>query len=126
MPNKDPKKRTEASKLRMQKMRKGVTDEGVTRIELIQRELNDPYLIKGIESASLIFKDRDARYERAYRYHLYGQDIPPALADAIVTSKSQLESITEHLKTHKVDKEIRYGINGPTFDVVGELLEVTQ
>ncbi len=66
--------------------------------------------------------------ERAYRYHLWshGQGVPPALADAIVTSKSQLESIAEHLKTHKVDKEIRYGVSGPTFDMVGELLEVTQ
>ena len=75
MPNKDPKKRTEASKLRMQKMRKGVTkqgvtDEGVTRIEFIQQQLNNPFLVEGIESGAKVKDDIDLRYERAYIYKL--------------------------------------------------------
>jgi len=81
MPYKDTEQAKEASKLRMQKMRQGVTGgatnqgvtgKGVTRIEFIQQELNDPYLVQGIEEASRIKWQipRDLRYERAYIYKL--------------------------------------------------------
>ena len=40
--------------------------------------------------------------------------------------RAKLEKITQGLKNFNVSKEIRYGISGPTFDVVGEMLEVTK
>lgn len=46
-----------------------------------------------------------------------------ALTDPI--KRKKLEKITESLKTFNVSKEVRYGIEGPSFDMVDELLEVT-
>ncbi len=42
------------------------------------------------------------------------------------TKRKKLEKITQSLKDFNVSKEIRYGISGPAFDVVGEMLEVTK
>ena len=42
------------------------------------------------------------------------------------TKRKKLEKITQSLKDFNASKEIRYGISGPTFDVVGEMLEVTK
>ncbi len=40
--------------------------------------------------------------------------------------REKLEKVYQSLKDHKVETLVRYGCYGPTFDVVGELLEVTQ
>ena len=53
----------------------------------------------------------------------------PAILEALVDPEKRvkLEKIYLSLKKQNPDllKEVRYGVNGPTFDVVGELLEVT-
>lgn len=104
----------------------GMTGEGMTRIEFIQQALNDDYLIKGIEAAALRFKDRDARYERAYRYNQRRKGIAPAIPYALVEDRTRLEKIHQSLRDFNVLKEVRYGVSGPTFGVVGDLLGVTR
>jgi len=49
----------------------------------------------------------------------------PAILYALTDLKkrAKLRLICESLKSHHVLKEVRYGISGPTFDVVSELLE---
>lgn len=52
----------------------------------------------------------------------------PGILDALTdkTKRKKLEKIHQSLKDFNVTKEIRYGISGPTFDAVGEMLEVTE
>lgn len=47
-----------------------------------------------------------------------------ALADPI--KRKKLEKITQSLKDFKQEKNTRYGVAGPSFDVIGELLEATR
>ncbi len=42
------------------------------------------------------------------------------------TKRKKLEKIHQSLKDFNVSKELRYGISGAMFDIVGELLEATQ
>lgn len=51
----------------------------------------------------------------------------PAVVLALLDpdKRKKLEKIHRSLKDHGVLREVRYGIDGPTFDVVGEMLEVT-
>ncbi len=51
----------------------------------------------------------------------------PAILDALVdpVKRKKLEAISQSLKDFNVSKEVRYGVCGPTFDIVGELLEIT-
>ncbi len=70
---KDKEKQREANRKASQRRRQGMTKqgmtvEGMTRIEHIQKELNDPFLIKRIEEGARVFEDRAERYERALRY----------------------------------------------------------
>ncbi len=141
MPYKDKEKGNKAHRDMMKKRRQGVTSgvtkqgvtgEGVTRIEFIKEELIirnkegkvlNEHLINGIEAAAKRFNDREARYERAYRYFKNG--LEPAMAFALVSDRDRLERVQTSLKGHNVDELVRYGVAGPTFDVVGELLEVT-
>jgi len=130
MPQSKEVKREQA-RLRMRKMRnKGVTKQGVTRIEFIRKELNDDYLIKGIEAASLRFNDRDARYERAYRYFRWrnGEVIETTMPFALVYDRTRLEKITEKLKEFKQETNVYYGCGKDSipFDVVGDYLEATR
>lgn len=116
--------------------KQGVTEKGVTRIEFIKEELRirdkegnvlNEHLIDGIEAAALRFNDREARYERAYRYNQWrkGEEIAPALPFALVYDKERLEKVYHSLDEFKVSQEVRYGVFGPTFDVVGDYLEAT-
>ena len=139
MPYKDKEKQKEYNKERMRVARQGNTEQGstgqgLTRIEFIQEELRirdkegkvlNEYFIDEIEAAAGKFKDRDPRYERAYRYHQWkkGEEIAPAIAYALVYDRTKLEKIHQSLKDFNVAKEVRLGVNGLTFDVVGELLE---
>ena len=141
MPQSNEKQREQA-KLRMQKMRNknsvttdSVTKQGVTRIEFIEQVLNDDDLVKGIEAASLRFKDREARYEKAYRYNQWraGKEIALAVPFAIVYDRDKTEKIYESLKTFRVSELVSYGCGhkivsegGVPFDVVGEYLEATR
>jgi len=44
-----------------------------------------------------------------------------ALADSV--KREKLERIYQSLKVHNVSDQVNYGINGPTFTQVGEMLE---
>jgi len=110
----------------------GITEKAGTtsedRIEFIKRELNDPYLIKGIEGGARLFKDREVRYERAYRYKLWKEgrkDQYPALLHSLTEGK--LEPIYQSLKQHRVLDKVYLGVGASSLrmDAVGELLDVT-
>ena len=80
----------------------------IDRIEFIKQELNDPFLIDDIEEASKFFKDRDIRYERAYRYKLWrdtGQ-----IYDTDTGTLAKLSQAISSLKNHKVLDGVSYGI----------------
>jgi len=52
----------------------------------------------------------------------------PAIVRAITDPKirSKVERISQELSNRGLSKDVRYGIDGPTFDIVKELLEVTR
>lgn len=52
----------------------------------------------------------------------------PAIIRALVDpiKRQKLEKITQSLKDFNQEKNVRYGVNGPTFDIVGDLLEATR
>lgn len=66
---------------------------------------------------SVTFKERD---RGSVTGHL-------AILDALVdpVKRSKLEKISRSLKDFNVSQEVRYGVCGPTFNTVGELLEIT-
>ena len=51
----------------------------------------------------------------------------PAILDALIdpVKRRKLEKIYQSLKALNVLSEIRYGTRGPTFDVIGDLLDAT-
>ena len=51
----------------------------------------------------------------------------PAVIEALVdpVKRAKLEKIYHSLASHDVEAQVRYGLWGPTFDIIGELLEVT-
>ena len=91
---------------------KGVTPEGVTPI-------------KCPESVTL----SDGRIwhpDPRYYKHILTQEKEsdyPAVVNAVVNHRDKMESITRELKAHNVSDIVRYGIDGPTFDVVGDILD---
>lgn len=96
---KDKEKQKEATKDRVRRYRdkqKGVTKEGVT----------------GLGVTSNVRPTTDN-----YPAVLY------ALTDPI--KRKKLEKIYHSLKEHNALGKVRYGIEGHTFDIIGELLEVT-
>ena len=142
MPYKDKETAKVAAKGRQRKHRQGVTQEGVTgqgvtRIEFIKEALRikdkdgqvlNEHLIDGIEAASLRFNDREARYEKAYRYNQWGKEIAPAIPFALVYNREGLEKIYESLKAFRQAENVYYGypgLGGMPFDKVGECLEAT-
>ena len=52
----------------------------------------------------------------------------PAVIEALVDpgKRAKLEKIYHSLASHNVETQVRYGLWGPTFDIIGELLEVTR
>ena len=60
--------------------------------------------------------------------HSEGSQIPGSMLPILtalsdIKMRAKLRLICEELKTHHVSKEVRYGVSGPTMDIVGELLE---
>jgi len=55
-------------------------------------------------------------------------EAPPAILRAITDPKirPKVERISQELSNRGLSKDVRYGIDGPTFDIVKELLEVTR
>lgn len=51
--------------------------------------------------------------------------IPPAVVRALVNKRAMLEYISEDLRKKGLSRSLQYGVYGPTFDVIAELLEVT-
>ena len=51
----------------------------------------------------------------------------PAVIEALVdpVKRAKLERIYHSLASRNVETQVRYGLWGPTFDIIGELLEVT-
>lgn len=134
MPYKSKQAQKEYNKERMRKARRGSTKQGSTRsgstdrIEFIKKELNDPYLIKDIEGASKMFNDRDARYERAYRYKLWHDgkgSTTPCILEALVCERERLAKVCASLREHKQLDGVMYGCGGLSFDFVEQLLQVT-
>ena len=79
------------------------------RTTFIQSELGDKHLIEGIEAAAKKFGDRDERYERAYRYHLWSkgrESTYPLVIEALVDERSKLQRICKSL-----DKKLSDGSN---------------
>ena len=52
----------------------------------------------------------------------------PAIVRAITDpiKRKKLERISQELNSRGLGKDVRYGIGGPTFDIVAKLLEVTR
>ena len=73
------------------------------------------------ESAKKLTK---AEYQREY---MRKKREVPAIIRALVDPKKRamLEFISEDLKQKHLGHQLSYGVNGPDFDMVGELLEVT-
>ena len=94
----------------------GVTSEGVTP--------------KGVTSncpESVTLSDGQIWHpDPRYYKHILTQEKEsdyPAVVNAVVNNRDKMESITRELKAHNVSDIVRYGIDGPTFDVVGEILD---
>ena len=51
----------------------------------------------------------------------------PAIIRALIDpiKREKLEKIHQSLKEHKVLREVRYGTSGPTFELIGDMLEAT-
>ena len=49
----------------------------------------------------------------------------PAIVRAIVNKRPMLEYISEDLNRKHLGDQLRYGIGGPTFEVIDKLLEAT-
>ena len=102
---------------------------GEDRIQFIQKELNDSHLIEEIEGASTLFKDRELRYERAYRYKLWKDGKPLPSTDKDTAAKllqvcNALDKTVTGLDGKRVNllSMVRYGVNGPTLTTVSETL----
>ena len=54
--------------------------------------------------------------------------IYPAIAEALIdpAKRAKLGRICYFLNHRGLSKEVRYGVNGPSFDIVGELLHITE
>ena len=145
-------KRKEQARVRKQRQRDKERDigerdinsvTGLTRIEFIKEALRikdkdgkvlNEHLIDGIEAASLRFNDREARYEKAYRYNQWrsGKEIAPAVPFALVYNREGMEKIYQSLNSFKVADKVSYGCGhqivsngGMPFDMVGEYLDAT-
>ncbi len=137
MPYKDKETQKNYNRDRMRKARQGNTEEGntqlgSTRIEFIQKEFNDPYLIKDIEGAAALFKDRALRYERAYRYKLWKDGKPVPSTDQDTAAKllqvcNALDKSITGLDGKKANllSMVRYGVGGPTLQAVQSILSTT-
>jgi len=77
-------------------------------------------------------KQRQAEKEASKRYRAKkgmteGMTEYPAILRALVNPKKRamLEYISEDLRRKGLAGKVWYGVNGPDFEMVGELLEVT-
>jgi len=101
--NKERQRDTQkAYRLRQKGITQGITNEGITGQGITQGITKEGITPQGI-----------TQY--------------PALVHALVDpdKRKKLEKIYHSLDVRGLAGEVRYGIGGPTFDVVGKLLEIT-
>jgi len=77
-------------------------------------------------------KQKEANREASKRYRqkqgmTEGMTEAPAIVRALTDPKKRamLEYISEDLKRKHLGDQLRYGVFGPTFETISELLEVT-
>lgn len=72
-------------------------------------------------------KEVHKEYMKRYRERQSVTKEYPGIVQALVDSmkRQKLERIHQSLKRRGLLEEVRYGMFGPTFEIVGELLEVT-
>ncbi len=149
MPYKDKESRKEASRKSMEKKRQGLTS-GVNK-EGVNIEMVPASFVQGRNGKHEFLPERpryltlsDGQVLDRLNQPTTSKSLPgmeaandsyftiikqePGILDALTdkTKRKKLEKITQSLKDFNVSKEIRYGISGPTFDVIGEMLEVTK
>ena len=94
MPYKDAEKRKEVARVSMEKKREGLTS-GVNKLGVNMEGLTE-----------------------------YPANMKPLLTSlGNPKQRGKLRAIYDSLNRRDLTPEVRYGINGPTFNVVGELLE---
>ena len=110
---KSKEKQKEATKERVRRYRE--KQKGVTKLE-------------GVTTANY---DGDATTDSTYFHGEEGKDWDytntPAIVKALTDPKKRamLEFISQDLKRKHLGDQLRYGIYGPDFEVIGELLECT-
>ena len=139
MPYKDPMKQKEAQRRAMSKVR-GVNpavnpddvnplrEDSVNPITRAEMMSNLADRLRRFKSGEYTFREEE--YQKVQPVvetpRPSSSDAPAvvrALADPV--KRGRLVKIYASLKERKLLEEVRYGIHGPTFDVVGELLEAT-
>ena len=98
------------------------------KIGLTNEGSNKPGLTRNCPESVTLSDGRIWHPDPRYYKHILTQEkesdypaIVQALTDPI--KRKKLESITRELKSRRVADCMRYGIAGPTFDIVGDLLD---
>jgi len=140
MPYKDKEKQKETTLERVRRYRekqKGVTSEGVTTKGVTEktpqeraREILPAERFKLVEHLVKKYNEPE-RYERAISYREWElgkvEDIPHIVS--VLTepkSRRMLEYLSLEFNRKGLADNVWYGVGGPDFETVGELLEVTR
>ena len=129
----DKGKQKEAARLRKQRQRdkEGVTSQGVTLkgVTQISEDQRDRFPKVPLPFGPAYYKalaEQRGEGVKPVEQGIQGDTVPAVyLAISDPRERGQLEKICESLKSHGVLGEVRYGVSGPTFDVVSEMLAVT-
>lgn len=125
MPYKDKEKQRSSQKAYRLRITQGITNEGITEAGITQdqreRFPNIP-LPFGPAYYEALAEQKEGRKPIKKEALV---DKTPAIMRAFSEKRGRLEKICCSLKDHNVLGEVRYGVGGPTFDVVGKMLEVT-
>ena len=105
---------------RYREKRKGVTKQGVTSggVTFLGNPIKCPESV--ILSDGQIWHP-DPKYWKPAPVKVESEY--PAVVNAVVTHRDRMENITRELNSHKLAGSVRYGVGGPTFDVVGDILD---
>ncbi len=138
MPYKSKEAQRRAIREAVRKHRKGITSKGITK-QGITKNWYPPGVIPGVktEDQKERFPNIPLPFGEAYYKALAeqrGEDVKyevkpkvrgPAIVEALVEKREKLEKISQSLNRRHLGAEVRYGVDGPTFDVVSTLLELT-
>ncbi len=87
-------------------------------------------MYKDREKAKLASKERMRKYRQGVtkgvtKEGVTGQGVTYPILYALgdIKKRAKLRCICQNLSNHGVLKDVRYGVSGPTMDVVAELLE---